>query len=189
MIANVCRSWFQRPTAKELLRHPFVKKAKRNNQLMDLIDRYRKWKLTHQNESDSDSDGSEGNDVDDADSDWDIGTIREPSAAAAAAASADHKHQNGGGGNHAAAEEENEREQSLPPSQPPSSSSSSFDDPPVTKLHVQGQRSSSPVKQRLEQHQSRHQNGGGSSSPLRDNWVARSEINLVRLCRNRKKKI
>ena len=65
---------FQRPTAKELLRHPFIKKAKRNNHLMDLIDRYRKWRLTHTNETDSDSGGSSGDsDVDNSDSDWDIG--------------------------------------------------------------------------------------------------------------------
>ena len=67
-----------RPTAKELLRHPFVKKAKRNNHLSDLIDRYRKWKLTHTNESDSDSEASENPDNDGSDSDWDIGTIKEP---------------------------------------------------------------------------------------------------------------
>ena len=47
--------FFQRPTAKELLRHAFIKRAKRNNHLMDLIDRYRKWRVTHSNESDSDS--------------------------------------------------------------------------------------------------------------------------------------
>ena len=47
---------FQRPTAKELSRHPFIKKAKRNNHLIDLIDRFRKWKLTHNAESDTESD-------------------------------------------------------------------------------------------------------------------------------------
>lgn len=70
--------FFQRPTAKELLRHPFIKKAKRNNHLMDLIDRYRKWKLTHNNESDSDSDQSDNDPNENIDSDWDIGTIKEP---------------------------------------------------------------------------------------------------------------
>ncbi|CAF0819825.1 unnamed protein product [Brachionus calyciflorus] len=33
-----------RPTAKELLRHPFIRKAKRTGYLTDLIDRYRDWK-------------------------------------------------------------------------------------------------------------------------------------------------
>ena len=52
---KILQFFFQRPTAKELLRHPYIKRAKRNNHLMDLIDRYRKWRVTHSNESDSDS--------------------------------------------------------------------------------------------------------------------------------------
>ena len=44
-----------RPSAKELMRHPFIKKAKKNSYLMDLIDRHRKWKLTRGDESDTDS--------------------------------------------------------------------------------------------------------------------------------------
>ncbi len=56
-----------------------MKKAKRNNHLMDLIDRHRKWKLTHGQESDSDSgENSDSGDTEAADSDWDIGTIKEP---------------------------------------------------------------------------------------------------------------
>ena len=42
------------------MRHPFIKKAKKNNHLMDLIDRYRKWKLTRGDESDTDSGGESG---------------------------------------------------------------------------------------------------------------------------------
>ena len=68
----------QRPTAKELLRHQFIKRAKRNNHLMDMIDRYKKWSLTHINDSDSDSDASDSNNgkgdnnsVQD-DSDWNL---------------------------------------------------------------------------------------------------------------------
>lgn len=69
----------QRPTAKELLRHPFIKKAKRNHHLSDLIDRYQKWKVTHGgNESDTESESNSENDHDNnSDSEWDIGTIRE----------------------------------------------------------------------------------------------------------------
>ncbi len=74
---------------------------------MDLIDRYRKWKLMNQNESDSDSDGSDDPTAEDPDSDWDIGTIRDPSADALATAAVtaglqlseqqqQHGHQNGG---------------------------------------------------------------------------------------------
>jgi hypothetical protein len=46
---------------------------------MDLIDRHRKWKVTHGHETDSDSgENSDGGDVDNPDADWDIGTIKEP---------------------------------------------------------------------------------------------------------------
>ena len=67
----------QRPTAKELLRHKFIMRAKRNNHLMDMIDRYKKWSLTHTNESDSDSDASDANNGGDDnggndDSDWNL---------------------------------------------------------------------------------------------------------------------
>jgi len=66
-----------RPTAKELLRHKFIMRAKRNNHLMDMIDRYKKWGLTHTNESDSDSDASDANNGGDDnsgndDSDWNL---------------------------------------------------------------------------------------------------------------------
>jgi serine/threonine-protein kinase 24/25/MST4 len=68
---------FQRPTAKELLRHKFIMRAKRNNHLMDMIDRYKKWSLTHTNEDDSDSDASGSNNGGDDnsaqdDSDWNL---------------------------------------------------------------------------------------------------------------------
>lgn len=63
---------FQRPTAKELLRHPFIKKAKRNNHLIDLIDRFRKWKLTHSADSDSESDSDADATNNSDDSDWNL---------------------------------------------------------------------------------------------------------------------
>lgn len=61
-----------RPTAKELLRHPFIKKAKRNNHLIDLIDRFRKWKLTHSADSDSESDSDADQQNNSDDSDWNL---------------------------------------------------------------------------------------------------------------------
>ena len=65
---------FQRPSAKELMRHPFIKKAKKNAYLMDLIDRYRKWKLTRGDESESDSGGESGGETggNDSDTDWNM---------------------------------------------------------------------------------------------------------------------
>ena len=35
---------FQRPTAQELLKHKFLKQAKKTSYLVDLIDRYKRWK-------------------------------------------------------------------------------------------------------------------------------------------------
>ena len=34
----------QRPTARELLKNRFIKNAKKNSCLTDLIERYRRWK-------------------------------------------------------------------------------------------------------------------------------------------------
>ena len=61
------------------MRHPFIKKAKKNAYLMDLIDRYRKWKLTRGDESESDSGGESGNEVggEESDTDWNM-TVKGP---------------------------------------------------------------------------------------------------------------
>jgi len=60
-----------RPSAKELMRHPFIKKAKKNSYLIDLIDRHRKWKITRGDETDSDSGGESGGEqTEDSDTDW-----------------------------------------------------------------------------------------------------------------------
>jgi len=69
-----------RPSAKELMRHPFIKKAKKNSYLIDLIDRHKKWKLTHTGDSDSDSggeSGGEGAGDGDSDTDWNM-TVKGP---------------------------------------------------------------------------------------------------------------
>lgn len=50
---------FQRPTAKELLKFPFIRKAKKNSYLIDLIDRYKKWKSTKGDESETESENSD----------------------------------------------------------------------------------------------------------------------------------
>lgn len=48
-----------RPTAKELLKYPFIRKAKKNSYLIDLIDRYKKWKCTQNEESETESENSD----------------------------------------------------------------------------------------------------------------------------------
>lgn len=48
----------QRPSSKELLKFPFIRKAKKNSYLMDLIDRFKEYKK-NKSDSDSDSDPSD----------------------------------------------------------------------------------------------------------------------------------
>eukprot|EP00095_Tigriopus_kingsejongensis_P004122 maker-scaffold122_size333723-snap-gene-2.29 protein:Tk04122 transcript:maker-scaffold122_size333723-snap-gene-2.29-mRNA-1 annotation:"serine threonine-protein kinase 3-like" len=156
-----------RPSAKELLRHPYIKKAKRNNHLMDLIDRYRKWKTTHA-ESDSEGDNSENDVNDDTDSDWDIGTIRVPQSNLIEdfAHDSNQGYQNG--------------ESNLVASM----TSQSVDVPPTSHLHGAGGRSNSPVKKAMDKGQRNspskdiHPNSVGS--PLKENARnAKSELNIV----------
>ena len=52
-------SFKQRPSAKELLKYPFIRKAKKNSFLIDLIERYKRYKAQGGGKSDSDSDASD----------------------------------------------------------------------------------------------------------------------------------
>ena len=54
----------QRPTAKELLRLPFIRKAKRSNYLVELIERYRDWKARGGADQLTESDSSSDEDSD-----------------------------------------------------------------------------------------------------------------------------
>ena len=70
---------YERPSAKELLKHPFVRRAKKTTYLTELIERHERWQAV-QGEGDSEDDGDE----DQADQDqspenqdlWDFGTVR-----------------------------------------------------------------------------------------------------------------
>ena len=71
----------ERPSAKELLRHPFVKRAKKNTYLTELIERYERWQIRHgkQHEfEDEDDDTPSPNSKAEGDNEdlWDFGTIR-----------------------------------------------------------------------------------------------------------------
>ena len=77
------RSPQERPTAKELLKHPFVRRAKKTTYLTELIERHERWQAVHGDQgSDEESDDSslesqeshqsraEKEDL------WDFGTVR-----------------------------------------------------------------------------------------------------------------
>ncbi|KAK5624342.1 hypothetical protein RRF57_000058 [Xylaria bambusicola] len=67
-----------RPSAKDLLKHPFIRKAKKTSYLTELIERYQRWSATHK--SDDEELYEEGGDVvqqDPVNEDmWDFGTVR-----------------------------------------------------------------------------------------------------------------
>ncbi|KAK5132564.1 hypothetical protein LTR08_008881 [Meristemomyces frigidus] len=69
----------ERPSARELLKHPWVRKAKRTAYLTELIERLERWQATHRDDRDRDeddmSDASPERDSEDEDL-WDFGTVR-----------------------------------------------------------------------------------------------------------------
>ncbi|XP_054282358.1 serine/threonine-protein kinase 26-like isoform X2 [Macrosteles quadrilineatus] len=71
-----------RPTAKELLKFPFIRKAKKNSYLIDLIDRYKKWKSSRSEESETESENSDSEESGKPDSDMEepswIMTVKGP---------------------------------------------------------------------------------------------------------------
>ena len=71
----------ERPTAKELLKHPFIKRGKKTSYLTELIERYEQWSAANPNKDGDDEDedvyyhepeahAAENDDL------WDFGTIR-----------------------------------------------------------------------------------------------------------------
>ncbi|KAM0201534.1 hypothetical protein ACHAPA_010081 [Fusarium lateritium] len=70
-----------RPTAKDMLRHPFIRRAKRTTYLTELIERHTRWAATHKGEDDDNWDASHAGRVpaqrERVDEDmWDFGTVR-----------------------------------------------------------------------------------------------------------------
>ncbi|KAI5805399.1 serine/threonine-protein kinase 24 [Peziza echinospora] len=73
-----------RPSARELLRHPFVRKAKKTYYLTELIERHERWVMEQGGKEDDDEDDAapcvgapHDVTVDDADNDlWDFGTVK-----------------------------------------------------------------------------------------------------------------
>ncbi|XP_065840805.1 serine/threonine-protein kinase 25-like isoform X2 [Oscarella lobularis] len=77
-----------RPTAKELLKHKFISsKAKKTSYLIDLIERYKRWRLENDN-GDSSSDEDKDDDKDDESPDWVFDTVKASTGAGSEMAAA-----------------------------------------------------------------------------------------------------
>ena len=68
----------KRPSARELLKHPFVRRAKKTSYLTELIERYERWAVHHKGDDDDSDDGrEEAPHAAPANEDlWDFGTVR-----------------------------------------------------------------------------------------------------------------
>ena len=67
----------ERPSAKDLLRHPWLRKAGRTTYLTELIERYETWAIRHGNGDDEDDVREETPPPSSEDEDlWDFGTVR-----------------------------------------------------------------------------------------------------------------
>ncbi|KAL4954614.1 kinase-like domain-containing protein [Aspergillus filifer] len=72
----------ERPTARELLEHPFLKRAKKANYLTELIERYERWQAVSGNKNDDEDDEydqepqEQPRTTEDDDDLWDFGTVR-----------------------------------------------------------------------------------------------------------------
>ncbi|KAK2750134.1 putative protein serine/threonine kinase [Myotisia sp. PD_48] len=78
----------ERPTAKELLKHPFIKRAKKTTYLTELIERYERWYTKNGNRLSEDDDDEpfreQYNSPPENDDLWDFGTVRPTGANRAA---------------------------------------------------------------------------------------------------------
>jgi len=68
-----------RPSAKELLKHPFIRRAKKTTYLTELIERHSRWSATHKQEDEENMESDEGyvenrNPINE--DMWDFGTVR-----------------------------------------------------------------------------------------------------------------
>ncbi|KAK2626633.1 hypothetical protein QTJ16_003808 [Diplocarpon rosae] len=68
----------KRPSARDLLKHPFVRRAKKTSYLTELIERYERWAVHHKGEDEDSDDGrDEAPQSNAANEDlWDFGTVR-----------------------------------------------------------------------------------------------------------------
>ncbi|KAJ4407852.1 Serine/threonine-protein kinase PAK 6 [Neurospora sp. IMI 360204] len=70
----------ERPTARELLKHPFIRRAKKTSYLTELIERHNRWAATHKQDDEEYHEPEENNYVEQRkhinEDMWDFGTVR-----------------------------------------------------------------------------------------------------------------
>ncbi|KAJ5577908.1 uncharacterized protein N7459_006872 [Penicillium hispanicum] len=71
----------ERPSAKELLEHPFIKRAKRTTYLTELIERAERWQATHRGQAEDEDNYDEpyepvNEEPEEHEDLWDFGTVR-----------------------------------------------------------------------------------------------------------------
>ncbi|KAK4129075.1 Pkinase-domain-containing protein [Parathielavia appendiculata] len=70
----------ERPSARELLKHPFIRRAKKTSYLTELIERYSRWAVTHKQDDEDSFDGDDGCETENRgpvnEDMWDFGTVR-----------------------------------------------------------------------------------------------------------------
>ena len=70
----------ERPSAREMLKHPFIRRAKKTSYLTELIERYNRWAVTHKQDDEEDLNADDGDHIENrnpVDEDmWDFGTVR-----------------------------------------------------------------------------------------------------------------
>ena len=70
----------ERPSAKELLKHPFVRRAKKTTYLTELIERHERWQALHGDRESEDDDEEGGDEMEPPSAEeedlWDFGTVR-----------------------------------------------------------------------------------------------------------------
>ncbi|KAK3948872.1 kinase-like domain-containing protein [Pseudoneurospora amorphoporcata] len=70
----------ERPTARELLKHPFIRRAKKTSYLTELIERYNRWAATHKQDDEEYHEPEENHYVEQRkhinEDMWDFGTVR-----------------------------------------------------------------------------------------------------------------
>ncbi|KAF3942097.1 PAK-2p27 [Dactylella cylindrospora] len=69
----------ERPTARDLLKHPFVRRAKKTTYLTELIERHERWAIEHPSGSNDEDEEMEDDPVlkeEEPEDQWDFGTVR-----------------------------------------------------------------------------------------------------------------